>query len=443
MKKLLLIGFALLAACQSATPEPIFTPEATVTRITPTVIPATVTPTVIPSPTSTVTPPPPERYFTEEFDTPLTYWSTLYASGDSSRVEVLNENSMLTFELYSTNAWVYAIYGAFEYERVHIETRVESRGSDVNAIGLVCHYDEQAGWYEFNISSDGMYNVLYGQWLDEGVARYTPIASDVSAYIELGNATNEMGLDCYENILQLYVNGKLFRKLGVAHIGLTEGKVAGLDVIVSRTGYTGERVAYELFVHPQQAPHLWSMLLKVGEPLGLKACGLAARDSTRTEAGLPLYGHELAGDLNLNPGDAGFGGYVKLWKPFFIGRSAFIAHEQERDRMVTRFRMNEKGVRRPETGDPIMDRRGKVVGFVTSCAIDEEGYLLGQAILPLDMTSKDTPIYVYQLGGGQREIRTPKGIAQGARLPMPDGATVLTRFPLRKKVQKAQDKIKG
>jgi glycine hydroxymethyltransferase len=225
--------------------------------------------------------------------------------------------------------------------------------------------------------------------------------------------------------------------------GLTEGKVAGLDVIVSRTGYTGERVAYELFVHPEQAPHLWSMLLKVGEPLGLKACGLAARDSTRTEAGLPLYGHELAGDLNLNPGDAGFGGYVKLWKPFFIGRSAFIAHEQERDRMVTRFRMNEKGVRRPETGDPIMDRRGKVVGFVTSCAIDEEGYLLGQAVLPLDMTGHDTPIYVYQLGGGKREIRTPKGVEQGARLPMPDGATVLTRFPLRKKVQKVQEAKKG
>ncbi|MFN2209509.1 MAG: glycine cleavage system aminomethyltransferase GcvT [Candidatus Promineifilaceae bacterium] len=216
--------------------------------------------------------------------------------------------------------------------------------------------------------------------------------------------------------------------------GLTEGKVAGLDVIVSRTGYTGERIAYELFVHPQQAPELWSKLLEVGEPLGLKACGLAARDSTRTEAGLPLYGHELAGALNLNPGDAGFVGYVKLWKPFFVGRSAFIEHEGERDRMVTRFRMNEKGVRRPETGDPILDRRGKVVGLVTSCAIDQEGYLLGQAVLPQEMTEPGTPIYIYQLGGGQRDIRVPKGIDQGARLPMPDGATVLTRFPLRKKV---------
>jgi glycine hydroxymethyltransferase len=215
--------------------------------------------------------------------------------------------------------------------------------------------------------------------------------------------------------------------------GLTEGKVAGMDLVISRTGYTGERVAYELFVHPEQAPRLWEELLRVGEPLGLKACGLAARDSTRTEAGLPLYGHELAGDLDLNPADAGLGGYVKLWKPFFAGRAPFIAHEQERDRMVTRFRMNEKGVRRPESGDPVLDRRGKVVGTVTSCAIDYEGYLLGQAVLPLEMTERDTPVYIYQLGGGTREIRTPKGIGQGSRLPMPDGATVLTRFPLRKK----------
>ena len=49
--------------------------------------------------------------------------------------------------------------------------------------------------------------------------------------------------------------------------GLVEGKVAGLDVIISRTGYTGERIAYELFVHPEQAPQLWARLIEVGEPL--------------------------------------------------------------------------------------------------------------------------------------------------------------------------------
>jgi glycine hydroxymethyltransferase len=214
--------------------------------------------------------------------------------------------------------------------------------------------------------------------------------------------------------------------------GVTSGQLAGLDVVVSRTGYTGERIAYEIFVHPDQSPELWQKLVAAGEPFGLKPCGLAARDSTRTEAGLPLYGHELAGDLGLNPADAGFGSYVKLWKPFFVGREAFIAYEAKRDRVITRFRMNEKGVRRPEPGDPVLDRRGKVIGRVTSCAIDSEGYLLGQAVLPLAMSGVDTAVYIYQLGGGQRPIRVPD-VQMGARLPMPDGATVLTRFPSRKK----------
>ncbi|GAB4274858.1 MAG: hypothetical protein Kow0080_23590 [Candidatus Promineifilaceae bacterium] len=215
--------------------------------------------------------------------------------------------------------------------------------------------------------------------------------------------------------------------------GLTQGTLGGFDLIISRTGYTGERVAYELFVHPDKAPALWMKLLEVGEQFGIKPCGLAARDSTRTEAGLPLYGHELAGSLGLNPADAGFGSYVKLWKPFFVGRDAFIAHEAKRDGVVVRFRMNEKGVRRPEHGDPVLDRRGKVIGTVTSCAIDSEGYLLGQAYVPVGMSEPDTAVYIYQLGGGARQIRVPDTIKNGSRLPMPDAATVLTRFPSRKK----------
>jgi glycine hydroxymethyltransferase len=135
----------------------------------------------------------------------------------------------------------------------------------------------------------------------------------------------------------------------------------------------------------------------------LKSIGLAARDSLRTEAGLPLYGHELAGPLDLNPGDAGFSSFVKLWKPFFIGRQPFKAREEKRDQVVARFRMNEKGVRRPELGDPVLDKRGKVVGTVTSCAIDSDGYLLGQALLPLELAAPDTAVAIYQLGGGSRD----------------------------------------
>lgn len=229
MKKLFLIGLFLLGAClpplgnQSSPPEPTFSPEASATRITPTARPFTVTPSIVP--TATATRLSPERYFIEEFDVMPTYWSTLYASGDSERVDVLNQDGLLTFEIYEPITWLYTIYGAFEYERVHFETRVVSRGTEINSMGLVCHYDEQNGWYEFNISNDGAYNLLYGQWLAVGIARYTPIINDTSERIERGSAINEIGLDCYEHIVQLYINGKLIRKMDVSNFGLTGGKI--------------------------------------------------------------------------------------------------------------------------------------------------------------------------------------------------------------------------
>lgn len=242
------------------------------------------------------------------------------------------------------------------------------------------------------------------------------------------------GPNATDILLSLCNDAALAKKIkAVPWAGLIEGNVGGFDLIISRTGYTGERVAYELFVHPDQAPSFWGALMEAGESFGLKPCGLASRDSTRTEAGLPLYGHELAGSLGLNPADAGFVGYVKLWKPFFIGRAAFVTYEAKRDRQITRFRMNEKGVRRPESGDPVLDRRGKIVGTVTSCAIDAEGYLSGQAVLPLSMVEEGTPVWIYQMGGGTRPLTMPKEVKIGAKLPTPDAATILSRFPTRKK----------
>jgi len=235
-------------------------------------------------------------------------------------------------------------------------------------------------------------------------------------------------------LLSLCDDAALAKRIkGLTWAGLTEGKIAGFDLVISRTGYTGEKMAFELFVHPDQAADLWMILLEAGESFGIKSCGLAARDSTRTEAGLPLYGHEMAGELGLNPAEAGFGAYMKLSKPFFVGRDASITAVENRNRIVVRFRMNEKGVRRPENGDPVMDKRGKVIGTVTSCAIDSDGYLLGQAVVKWDMRKRGSSIYIYQLGGGKRAIKLPKAIKDGARMPFPDGATILSRFPLKKK----------
>jgi glycine hydroxymethyltransferase len=203
----------------------------------------------------------------------------------------------------------------------------------------------------------------------------------------------------------------------------------GHDLIVSRTGYTGERVAFEIFVHPDEAATLFSTLLESGA----KPCGLAARDSTRTEAGLPLYGHELGGPQALTPGDAGFASYVKLWKPFFVGKQAYVAHEQQRDAIVTRFRMDHKGVKPPQNGDPVVDQRGRVVGVVTSCSIDSDGFQTGQAYLKEEFAQEGTPVFVF---GGVAHAHAGKPLAEltlGDKTLVPDAATILSRFPAKKK----------
>jgi glycine hydroxymethyltransferase len=209
---------------------------------------------------------------------------------------------------------------------------------------------------------------------------------------------------------------------------LCEAVVGGFELVVSRTGYTGEKMAFELFVHPEKAVALWEGLRKVGEPLGMKACGLGARDSLRTEAGLPLYGHEMGGDMNFGVAEAGFGSYVKTYKPWFIGRKAFIERESKRTGVVVRFRFNEKGVRMAHNGDPVLDVKGKTIGVVTSCAIDKEGFLTGQAYVDLRAAVEGTPIFIFQ-GAPAQASKAPAELKAGDKVTLPTPATVLSRFP--------------
>jgi glycine hydroxymethyltransferase len=209
---------------------------------------------------------------------------------------------------------------------------------------------------------------------------------------------------------------------------LCDATVGGFDLIVSRTGYTGERMAFELFVHPERAAAFFDAVLKAGEPFGCKPIGLGARDSLRTEAGLPLYGHEMGGDLNLGVAEAGFGSYVKTYKPWFIGRTAFLAQEKERKGVVVRFRFTEKGVRMAHLHDPVLDKRGRVIGVVTSCAVDKEGYLTGQAFVELKSAEVDTPIAIYQ-SAPDKASKAPAELKIGERTVLPTAAVIVSRFP--------------
>jgi glycine hydroxymethyltransferase len=196
-------------------------------------------------------------------------------------------------------------------------------------------------------------------------------------------------------------------------------------------------MGFELFIHPGQAPAFWEALLKAGAPAGLKPCGLAARDSLRTEAGLPLYGDEMAGNLGLGVGDAGFESYVKPYKPWFIGRKVFFEQEKKRASEVVRFRFNEKTGRMAHNGDPVVDEKGRVIGVVTSCSIDAEGYRSGQAYVELKYINEGTRILIFQSASDKPE-KAKKGLKAGERVTLPEPATVLTRFLMKKPTEQEQ-----
>jgi aminomethyltransferase len=142
------------------------------------------------------------------------------------------------------------------------------------------------------------------------------------------------------------------------------GEVAGREAWVSRTGYTGED-GFEVYCAPADAGQVWDTLLSAGDPAGLVPAGLAARDTLRLEAGMPLYGNELGPDVT--PFEANLGRVVKFGKPGdFVGRSALA------ERAAT-------GPRRVLTGLTVQSRRvarhgypvladGAPAGVVTSGA---------------------------------------------------------------------------
>ncbi|MCR2824437.1 glycine cleavage system aminomethyltransferase GcvT [Microbacterium sp. zg.Y909] len=97
-----------------------------------------------------------------------------------------------------------------------------------------------------------------------------------------------------------------------------QGRFRQWPLLVARTGYTGED-GFELLVPAEAAGDLWDALLSAGEPHGLVPAGLAARDTLRLEAGMPLYGHELS--LDIVPAQAGLGRVVAADKEDFVGRT--------------------------------------------------------------------------------------------------------------------------
>jgi aminomethyltransferase len=140
-----------------------------------------------------------------------------------------------------------------------------------------------------------------------------------------------------------------------------DGKVAGYDALIAKTGYTGD-IGYEVYLGAGCVKTVWESLMEVGKQFGIKPCGLGARDTLRLEAGNLLYGNDI--DETTTPLEAGLEKMIMFDKGEFVGRSALLKQKESGvKKKLIGFELLQKAV--PRQGYKILSN-GEEVGVVTS-----------------------------------------------------------------------------
>lgn len=203
--------------------------------------------------------------------------------------------------------------------------------------------------------------------------------------------------------LQGPVASKILEKLTTVDLAaikfyrFVQGTVAGIDMIISRTGYTGED-GFELYCAAADGALLWQELMTAGQPIGLEPIGLGARDTLRLEKAYALYGHEITADIM--PIEARLAWITKLKKGNFVGRDAMLkAKEAGLSRKLIALTLTTSGV--PREGYPVLSE-GKEVGYVTSGTMSpslKKGIAL--ALVETVVAESDQPL---EIGIRKRQI---------------------------------------
>ena len=181
----------------------------------------------------------------------------------------------------------------------------------------------------------------------------------------------------------------------------------GADVLVSRTGYTGED-GFEIIGRDDSIQKLWDALLAKGQVFGLKPCGLGARDTLRTEMCYPLYGHEL--NQSTTPIEAGLGFFVALDKGEFIGRAPLAEQKANGiSKKCVAFKMADRCAP-PRPQYPIWAKGAKVGEVTSGTQSPSLGIGIGMGYVPPEMAADGTDIEI--------EVRGRKWPATVVRKPI-------------------------
>jgi aminomethyltransferase len=178
---------------------------------------------------------------------------------------------------------------------------------------------------------------------------------------------------------------------GLGYYRIARGSFDGLEVLIARTGYTGED-GFEIYVPAGKAVELWDAIVAAGGAFELELCGLAARDTLRLEAGMALYGHEI--DRRVRPADARLSRVVDMHKDDFVGKAWLSEHTEPRPKILVGIQA--EGKRSARAGYPVVDPGSmEPIGEVTSGALSPTlGYPIAMALIDRDHREVDAEVHL-------------------------------------------------
>jgi len=245
---------------------------------------------------------------------------------------------------------------------------------------VVYRLDEQRFWVVANAANHDVVAAA----LAERKADFDVALSDETDACALIAVQGPASIEVLNRVESL--RGPELRPQDIPYYGIAAGTFGDVPALVARTGYTGED-GFEIYLDASAAPALWDALVAAGAV----PCGLAARDTLRLEAGMPLYGHELS--TATLPQQAGLGRVVALGKPGdFVGRAAVEAGPAPAARVLVG--LTAEGRRAGREGYPVL-RDGTPVGVVTSGALSPTlGHPIAMALVDPDASEVGTGLQI-------------------------------------------------
>lgn len=174
-----------------------------------------------------------EAYYTEEFDQIPTSWSYLLVSGDDADLELYADHGKLIYDITGQNVWPYYTYDAYTYTDVRVDAQAENLGNNNNSVSLICRANDR-GWYEFNVSNNGLYNILR---YESATGDFFTLYTGGVANLKTGKDTNDYTIICEGDRLTLGVNGTEIRtvedgQFDEGFVGISVASFEGLPVLV-------------------------------------------------------------------------------------------------------------------------------------------------------------------------------------------------------------------